>query len=129
MPGPRSAIVGQPPLTADDILIVHGWQVMLGMGQKDPSLGLTIAKKPPPPGLSEPSDTTRIAVGCTISLVLMILFTGTRLVIRGTNRALVWGMDDWTIILATLCSMTLPVIYFYKLANTGGGKHVYNVTY
>lgn len=102
MPGPRSAIVGQPPLTADDILIVHGWQVMLGMGQKDPSLGLTIAKKPPPPGLSEPSDTTRIAVGCTISLVLMILFTGTRLVIRGTNRALVWGMDDWTIILATV---------------------------
>ena len=25
--------------------------------------------------------------------------------------------------------MTLPVIYFYKLANAGGGKHVYNVTY
>lgn len=103
MPGPVSAIVGQPPLTADDTLIVHGWQVLLGMGQKDPSAGLTVAAKPPPPGQPHTSDTTNIAVGCAIGLVLMTLFTGTRLVIRGTNKTLVWGMDDWTILAATVC--------------------------
>ncbi|KAL8851344.1 MAG: hypothetical protein Q9221_003711 [Calogaya cf. arnoldii] len=129
MPGPPSAIVGQPPLTADDTLIVHGWQVLMGMGKKDPSLGLTIAKKPPPPGQSRAGDTVNIAVACSISMALMILFTGTRLVIRRTNKALVWGMDDWTIILALLCALTLPAIYCYKLAFAGAGKHVYDVTY
>ncbi|KAL8967778.1 MAG: hypothetical protein Q9183_002763, partial [Haloplaca sp. 2 TL-2023] len=129
MPGPPSAIVGQPPLTADDTLIVHGWQVMFGMGDKDPSLGLTMAKKPPSPGQSEPDRSAEVAVGCAISVAFMLLFTGTRLFIRSTNRALVWGTDDWTIILATLCSLTLPVIYFYKLALAGGGRHIYTVTY
>ncbi|KAI4268021.1 MAG: hypothetical protein L6R38_007995 [Xanthoria sp. 2 TBL-2021] len=129
MPGPISAIVGQPPLTADDTLIVHGWQVLLGMGQKDPSAGLTVAAKPPPPGQPHTSDTTNIAVGCAISLVLMTLFTGTRLIIRGTNKTLVWGMDDWTILVATLCAMIVPVIYCYKMVNAGGGKHVYDLTY
>ena len=102
MPGPPSANVGQPPLTADDLLIVHGWQVLLGMGQKDPSLGLTIAAKPPPPGQPHDSHTTSIAVGCAISMVLMILFTGTRLLIRGINKSLIWGMDDWTILFGTV---------------------------
>ncbi|KAI4087052.1 MAG: hypothetical protein LQ344_007056 [Seirophora lacunosa] len=110
MPGPPSASVGQPPLTADDTLIVHGWQVLLGMGRSDPSLGLTIAKRPPPPGQTEGSDTTSIAVG-------------------STNKALIWGMDDWAIIAGTLAAMILPVIYCYKLVNAGGGKHVYDVTY
>ncbi|KAL8650876.1 MAG: hypothetical protein Q9226_004964 [Calogaya cf. arnoldii] len=76
------------------------------MGQKDPSLGLTIAKKPPPPGQSRAGDTVNIAVACSISMVLMILCTGTRLVIRRTNKALVWGMDDWTIILALALANT-----------------------
>ncbi|KAL9012774.1 MAG: hypothetical protein Q9173_002480 [Seirophora scorigena] len=129
MPGPPSAFVGQPPLTADDTLIVHGWQVLMGMGRSDPSLGLTIAKKPPPRGQTESSDTTNIAVGCAISMVLMTLFTGTRLTIRATNKALIWGMDDWAIIAGTLCAMVLPIVYCYKLVNAGGGKHVYNVTY
>lgn len=102
MPGPPSAIVGQPPLTADDLLIVHGWQVLLGMGQKDPSEGLTIAAKPPPSGQPHDSHSKNIAVGCAISMVLMILFTGTRLLIRGTNKNLIWGMDDWTILFGTV---------------------------
>ncbi|KAL8981349.1 MAG: hypothetical protein Q9205_003831 [Flavoplaca limonia] len=111
MPGPPSAIVGQPPLTADDLLIVHGWQVLLGMGQKDPSLGLTIAAKPPPPGQPHDSHTTSIAVGCAISMVLMILFTGTRLLIRGTNKSLIWGMDDWTILFGTVAQVTFGLFY------------------
>ncbi|KAL8999878.1 MAG: hypothetical protein Q9169_001419 [Polycauliona sp. 2 TL-2023] len=102
MPGPPSAIVGQPPLTADDTAIVHGWQVMLGMGHEDPSSGLTVAAKPPPPGQPHTSDATNIAVGCSVSLVLMALFTGTRLLIRGTNKTLVWGTDDWTILVGTV---------------------------
>ncbi|KAL8820764.1 MAG: hypothetical protein Q9223_001080 [Gallowayella weberi] len=129
MPGPISAIVGKPPLTADDTLIVHGFQVLLGMGKKDPSLGLTIAKKAPPPGQPHESDTTAIAVGCAISMTLMTIFTGTRLYIRATNRGLVWGWDDWAVIVATLFAMSIPIIYCYKLVNAGGGKHVYDVTY
>ncbi|KAL8687507.1 MAG: hypothetical protein Q9218_006342 [Villophora microphyllina] len=153
MPGPLSAFVGQPPLTPDDKLIVHGWQVLFGMGKADPSKGLQIAIKPPPPGHPHESDTDGIAVGCAISLFLMALFTGTRLLLRATNRNLVWGMDDWAILLATvsfslslatilrsrpdadntaaakLTAMSIPIMYCYKLVNAGAGKHVYDVTY
>ncbi|KAL8730233.1 MAG: hypothetical protein Q9166_004210 [cf. Caloplaca sp. 2 TL-2023] len=111
MPGPLSAIVGKPPLTADDKLIVHGFQVLLGMGKKDPSLGLTIAKKPPPPGQPHSSDTVRIAVGCAISLFLMAIFTGTRLFLRATHRGLVWGWDDWAMILATISTPSYALFY------------------
>ncbi|KAI4198663.1 MAG: hypothetical protein LQ350_005135 [Teloschistes chrysophthalmus] len=116
MPGPPSAFVGQPPLTADDSLIVHGWQVLFGMGKSDPSKGLRVAIKPPPPGQPHGSNTTGLAVGCAISIALMTVFTGTRLFLRATNRNLVWGMDDWAILLATI-------------VDAGAGKHVYDVTY
>ncbi|KAL8836300.1 MAG: hypothetical protein Q9170_002973 [Blastenia crenularia] len=129
MPGPLSAIVGQSPLTADDKLIVHGWQVLFDMGKMDPSKGLRVAIKPPSPGQPHDSDATSIAVGCAISMVLMTLFTGTRLVLRATNRNLVWGWDDWAIIVATLLAMCTPIFYCYKLENAGAGKHVYDVTY
>ncbi|KAL8948892.1 MAG: hypothetical protein Q9222_004950 [Ikaeria aurantiellina] len=129
MPGPKSALVGQPPLTPDDTLIVHGWQVLFGMGKADPSKGLKVAVKPPPLGESHYSDSTSLAVGCAISLVLMALFTGTRLVLRATNKKLVWGADDWAIIVATLLAMCMPILYCYKLVNAGAGKHVYDVTY
>ncbi|KAL9595400.1 MAG: hypothetical protein Q9219_006475 [cf. Caloplaca sp. 3 TL-2023] len=128
MPGPPSALVGQPPLTADDKTIVHGWQVLFGMGKMDPSKGLTIVK-PPPPGVAQDSAGPQIAVGCAISLALMALFTGTRLALRAGNRNLVWGMDDWAIIIATLIAMTVPILYCYKLVNAGAGQHVWHVTY
>ncbi|KAL8772644.1 MAG: hypothetical protein Q9209_002305 [Squamulea sp. 1 TL-2023] len=111
MPGPLSAIVGKPPLTADDKLIVHGFQVLLGMGKKDPSLGLTIAKKPPPPGQPHPDERDRLIAGVTISLCLMTLFTGTRLYLRATHRGLVWGWDDWTIILGTISTPSYALFY------------------
>ncbi|KAI4236997.1 MAG: hypothetical protein LQ352_007966 [Teloschistes flavicans] len=62
MPGPPSALVGQPPLTVDDRLIVHGWQVLFGMGKADPSKGLRVAIKPPPPGQPHGSNTTGLAL-------------------------------------------------------------------
>ena len=124
MPGPPSAIVGQPPLTADDTLIVHGWQVLMGMGQKDPSLGLTVAARPPPPGQPHTSNTKDIAVGCAISMVLMTLFTGTRLLIRGTNKTLVWGMDDWTILFGTVGLPSSPYDPISSLS-PGSLRHPY----
>ena len=108
MPGPLSAIVGQPPITADDRLIVHGWQVLFGMGKADPSKGLKIAIKAPPPGQPHDSDSTSIAVGCAISLALMTLFTGTRLFLRASNKSLVWGLDDWAILFATVSTFCFP---------------------
>ncbi|KAI4186164.1 MAG: hypothetical protein L6R41_003656 [Letrouitia leprolyta] len=129
MPGPPSAIVGRPPLTEDDTLIVHGWQVLFGMGQVDPSKGLKIAIKAPPPGQPHDSDSTSIAVGCAVSLALMTLFTGTRLFLRASHKSLVWGWDDWAILFGTLLAMTTPIFYCYKLVNAGAERHVYDVTY
>ncbi|KAL8845938.1 MAG: hypothetical protein Q9221_008939 [Calogaya cf. arnoldii] len=103
MPGPPSAFVGQPPLTADDKLIIRGWQVLFGMGNLDPAKGLKITLKPPPPGQPHESNFTSVAVACAIGLTLMTLFTGTRLFLRASNKNLKWGWDDWVIILGTVC--------------------------
>ncbi|KAL8684100.1 MAG: hypothetical protein Q9224_006615, partial [Gallowayella concinna] len=85
--------------------------------------------KPPPPGQPHPSERDRLIAGVTISLCLMALSTGTRLYLRATHRGLVWGWDDWAIILGTLLAMTVPILYCYKLEYAGAGKHVYDVTY
>ena len=113
MPGPPSALVGKPPLTADDALIVHGWQVLFDMKTADPSKGLRVALKPPPPGTPHESDTTSIAVGAAVSMVLMVLFTGTRLVIRTASRNLTFGYDDWAIIFACVGTLLPQPIWLH----------------
>ncbi|KAL8871909.1 MAG: hypothetical protein Q9174_002363 [Haloplaca sp. 1 TL-2023] len=127
--GPPSALVGQPPMSDDDTLIVKGWQIYLGMKGADPSAGLKIGPKPPPPGVPHESKQTEIAIGCAVTMVLMALFTGTRLIIRATNRKLTWGKDDVAILIGTLLAMLIPIFYCYKLENAGNGKHLYDVTY
>ena len=100
--GPPSAYVGQPPLTPDDTLTIHGWQVLRGQRTADPSKGLKIALRPPPPGQPHESVTAAMTAGAVVSMVLMMIFTGTRLLVRVTNRDLRWGRDDWAILVATV---------------------------
>ncbi|KAL8686134.1 MAG: hypothetical protein Q9218_007323 [Villophora microphyllina] len=114
MPGPPSALVGLPPLTHDDREIIHGFNILLGHPNLDPSKGLILALKRPPPGQDDGNLVANLAAGCAISLFLMTVFTGTRLSIRASRKCLAWGLDDWAIIVAT---------------NAGAGKHVYDVTY
>ncbi|KAG8526530.1 uncharacterized protein KY384_008730 [Bacidia gigantensis] len=111
MSGPISALVGQPPLTADDKAIVHEWQVLFKMDKADPSKGLKVALKPPPPGTPHDSDTNSIAAGAAVSLVLMLLFTVTRLAIRLANRSLAFGGDDWAIILGLVSTPAFALFY------------------
>lgn len=102
MPGPPSAIVGQPPRTADDLLIVRGMFLWYGIDDEDPRNGLEIDTKPPPPGVPITSNQPQAIILAVFSIGLMLLFTSTRLGIRVTNKSLSWGWDDWSIIVATV---------------------------
>ena len=99
---PRSAHVGQPPLTPDDLLIVRGLFVWLDIDDQDPANGLDTKIAPPPPGVPHESNHSRVIAASAVAITLMTLFTTTRLGIRVSNKSLSWGWDDWAIIVATV---------------------------
>ena len=99
---PPSALVGKPPLTPDDATIIAGVQLLYVKGLKhpDPSKGLKLPVKPPPPGTPHEDLGGAQIAGAVIGAVLMLSFTVTRLVIRALHRNLKFGADDWAIIVA-----------------------------
>ena len=116
MPGPQSALMGQPPLTPDDELIVHGLYIYTKRKKFDISKGFDIKIKSPPLP-HDASNRDRITVAAAICLVVIVLSTGLRLAIRLHNKSLVFGTDDWSIIFATVsCDLSgdnrLPELSF-----------------
>lgn len=96
-----SALIGQPPNTEEDYWIVLGILRRAGLEGRDPAKGAQI---PPPRPLNDQytSRGPRIIAGSSVCIILIILITGTRVLIRALYRGLRWGWDDWMIILASV---------------------------
>lgn len=96
---PGSALVGEPPATPNDLLIVRGALLSAGLVGVDPSKGLHLPPFRPPP--SEYHFQTRapavIAV-CSVCIVLMFTATVARLMVRRLKNDVKLGLDDWLII-------------------------------
>ena len=103
---PPSALIGQPPLTDDDYWIVRGMLLVAGLENVDPHEGAKLPPARPPPDVYHfETRGPAILAGCAVSIALMLLFTGTRLVVRCTERSLHFGRDDWFIIPACVGSV------------------------
>lgn len=93
----HSALIGEPPNTEEDFYIVRGILRRFGLDKLDPALGAPIPPLRPPNAHFETRGPSLIAVH-SICIVLLILITGSRLLIRGLHRGVKWGWDDWVII-------------------------------
>lgn len=100
----KSALVGQPPLTESDYLIVKGNLLAMGKVGVDPSKGLTIPPFRPPPDQYhfETRGPAIIAVS-SIVIVLMLLVTVARLLVRRLKKDVRFGLDDWLMVPALVC--------------------------
>lgn len=96
----QSALLGAPPNTEEDFFIARGLIYFFGLEQVlDPQMGAQIAPPPPPPELYV-SETRgpAIAAGALVTIIVSVVITGARLLLRKFKRGLKWGLDDWLII-------------------------------
>lgn len=100
-----SALIGQPPLTEDDYYIVKGILRLFGL-PLDPAKGILI---PParPPNYHYETDTSRIIGVLVLCVVVVTTVTVARLLIRALKHGLIWGWDDWVMMLALVGMLAL----------------------
>lgn len=91
-----SALVGTPPSTRSDELIVKGFMRIIGVPDKDTSKGLFVPK--PPPGYEYETKKPAIVGALVVMIILMFSVTALRLGLRLFARRMSWGWDDWVII-------------------------------
>lgn len=96
-----SALIGQPPNNQEDYWIVLGILRRAGMPNLDPAKGAQI---PPSRPLNDQykSRAPMMLAADIVCIVLVVLITGTRLLIRALCHGLRWGWDDWMILLASV---------------------------
>lgn len=99
-----SVIYGQPPKNQRDYQIVQGLLRFYGLPAKlDPALGMPFKPSAPPKYRFETRG-PGVIVGISIAILLSFLITGSRLLLRGVQKDLRWGLDDWLIIPAAVGS-------------------------
>lgn len=101
----RSALVGQPPLTDDDFWIVKGNLLLTGLTKLDPHKGLKIPPfRPPPDQYHFQTRQPAIIAVSSVLIVVMLVVTVARLMLRKLKKDMKFGLDDWFMIPALVSS-------------------------
>lgn len=94
-----SALIGQPPLTPDDYLIVRGLLLSARRVNVDPAKGLHLPPfRPPPDQYHFQTRGPAVIAVCSVLMVVMVSATVGRLLVRYFKKGLRPGLDDWLII-------------------------------
>lgn len=97
-----SAILGTSPNTQQDYYIVRGLLREYGLASAvDPAEGFPLFPQAPP-GYTHESKRPQIIVALVFIILVILLPTIARLVTRARNLQMIWGSDDWAIILAAV---------------------------
>lgn len=114
-----SALLGQPPATPDDYWIARSLLLSAGLTNVDPSQGAKIRlSRPPPHQYRFETRAPSIIAGSAVSIVIMVVITVTRLLIRCFDGGVQFGADDWLIIPGVVCILGLfQYIERVRLAN------------
>ena len=98
-----SAFVGQPANTEKDFLITKGLFRAYNIpdGALDPVKGFPLPFTRPANNHYQ-SRGPGLAIGVSFAILLVVLITGIRLMLRLSRRELRWGPDDWVIIPAVV---------------------------
>ena len=114
---PPSALIGQPPLTDIDYLIVRGFLLEAGMLDKvDPKKGFpSPIKRPPPDQYISESLRDKFIVSIVLCMVFMLVPTITRMILRCRNAKLHLGWDDIFVVMGCVSpkSLQAPILKSY----------------
>ena len=127
----NSALVGQPPATFEDRLIIRGYARRHGITENmsDPTQVF-----PLPPGKSldcgKAVSINPTTITCmSLAIALILLMTGTRLCLRVCRKDLRIGYDDLVIIPATIGALSWYSLIITMTIYGGAGKHICDITY
>ena len=123
-----SALLGTPPNTEEDVLIIKGFWRAQGVPYSPDGMS-SIIPSGAPPNPPHDSGAAYSTVWPIVIIVLTTIITGARLLLRIFLRDLRWGPDDWAILVGAL-----GVVAFFGLdvaigLNAGGGRHMWDITY
>lgn len=126
----RSALVGQPPATDEDLWIVKGNLLLTGLTKLDPHKGLMIPPfRPPPDKYHFQTRQPAIIAVSSVLIVVMLVITVARLLLRRLKKEMKFGPDDWLMIPALILALLWPILQIAQAKVAGAGKHVYDVSY
>lgn len=146
---PDSALFGQPPKTDTDYWIIRSILLSAGLNHVDPNKGLKLPFLTSSSPQGNDSRGPGIIAGMSVAIVIMVVVTVARLLVRSFKRELRWGADDWLIIPAAvscglavrlkeeadraslwqILAVTYPALQIGMVLHGGAGKHVNHVTY
>lgn len=103
-----SALYGTPPNDENDLWIIKGLMRLFRIppGTFDPTKGFPLRIHPPPDYRYETRGPRAIGAATAV-IMLIIIITGGRLMLRWKRRDLRWGMDDWVIIPAAVSGLLM----------------------
>ncbi|KAK2607481.1 hypothetical protein N8I77_006149 [Diaporthe amygdali] len=123
-----SAILGKPPNNEDDFFIVRGIFRSVGLFSANASRGwITVPSEPA--GYQYETKQPGIIAGMVIVILLISVVTATRLALRYYSTKMVFGSDDWVILVAASIAVTYPILQILMVVQGGAGHHVWEVTY
>lgn len=96
-----SAFLGSPPNTLQDYYIVRGLFRSNGLGDLDPNAGAFFFP-PKPPNYVHESKATVVCIGLIVIILSILITTVPRVFLRASKSGMVFGSDDWTIIVAAV---------------------------
>lgn len=103
-----SAFLGSPPNTLQDYYIIRGLYRVYGLGDADPNVGSSLFPKQPANYVHE-TKTTELYFGLVMIILSVLITTIPRLVLRASNPGMVFGSDDWAIIVAAVSFIHPPM--------------------
>ncbi|KXJ91670.1 hypothetical protein Micbo1qcDRAFT_194737 [Microdochium bolleyi] len=123
-----SATLGSPPNTLDDYWTIRALLRDFGRNKLDPNNGYVLVG-PRPPGLPYENKQAGVIVGMVVMMLIIIIPTTVRLRLRITKQQMVFGPDDWAILVAALACLLYPIFQIIMVVKGGGGTHTWDVTY
>lgn len=97
----KSAFLGDPPNTDRDYYIIRGLYRLYGIEDADPNVGIPFFPQTPP-GYVHEKKTTQILVGLVVIIIVILATTVPRVVLRASTPGMIFGSDDWAIIVAAV---------------------------
>ena len=127
----NSALVGQPPATNDDRLIIRGYARTLDVIEDmlDPTQIFPLYAVKSMDGAGDISNNSILITCMTLAIALILLMTGTRLYLRVFWKDLSMGYDDLVIIPAAIGASSWYSLMIALAIYGGAGKHIYDITY
>ena len=128
---PKSAFMGQSAANERDRMIVRGAIISSSWPNVPRNLtgarGLSFAPAPHP----RPTDSHagRIIASDVAAIVVVLIFTGIRVVAKSRSKRSRLGWEDWFIAFAALAFVGYTSIGLDQVCRGGVGKYRYNVTY